>query len=113
MNTTSVPGMVLLSTLSDRLETILVYLISALGSTFSSFLFWAVSSSLASLTFCTICYGFFAGGFTVTYADTVKELRRQVPPADLGSIVSVSSLGRGSGIAVSAQRTTAGRWVDV
>ena len=91
------PGVVLLSTLSDRLDITLVYLISALGSTLSIFLVWGISSSIASLAVFAVCYGFFAGGFTATYAGTVRELRRQAPAADLGSIVGMLSLGRGIG----------------
>jgi MFS family permease len=77
-------------------------LLSTLGSAISVFLLWGLSSSSTALplliTF-ALTYGFFAGGFTATYAGIVRELRQISPPgaADLGSIFGLLSAGRGVG----------------
>ena len=97
LNTASVPGIVLLSALSDRTNVTNVIFISALGSTISIFCFWGLASSLPLLAVFTIFYGFFAGGFTSTYAGMFQELRRSAPGADLGSIIGLLSAGRGIG----------------
>ena len=97
LNTASVPGIVLLSALSDRTNVTNVIFISAAGSTISIFCFWGLASSLPLLVVFTICYGFFAGGFTSTYAGMFQELRRSAPGADLGSIIGLLSAGRGIG----------------
>jgi len=97
LNTASIPGVVLLSALCDRTNVTNVILISALGSTLSIFLLWGFSSSLPLLAVFAILYGFFAGGFTSTYAGTVQELRRISTGADLGSIFGLLSAGRGVG----------------
>ena len=97
LNTASVPGIVLLSALSDRTNVTNVIFISALGSAISIFCFWGLASSLPLLAVFTIFYGFFAGGFTATYAGMFQELRRSAPGADLGSIIGLLSAGRGIG----------------
>jgi hypothetical protein len=75
-------------------ESDLPHLISAL-STLSIFLL--LDFSLPFLAVFVIFYGFFAGGFTSTYAGTVQELRRISTAADLGSIFRLLSAGRGVG----------------
>ena|SRR2546423_11133883 len=97
LNTASVPGVVLLSALCDRTTVTNVIFISALGSTLSIFLFWGFSTSLSFMIVFALLYGFFAGGFTSTYAGTVKELRRVSTGSDLGSIFGLLSAGRGIG----------------
>jgi MFS family permease len=102
LNTASVPGVVLLSALCDRFHVSNVMLLSTLGSAISVFLLWGLSSSSTALPLLIIfalTYGFFAGGFTATYAGIVRELRRVSPPgaADLGSIFGLLSAGRGIG----------------
>jgi len=97
LNTASVPGVIILSALCDNVDVVTVILVSALGSTLSIFLIWGFSTSLPALVFFAITYGFFAGGFTATYAGAVKELRRVSTGADLGSIFGLLSAGRGIG----------------
>lgn len=97
LNTASVPGVVLLSAFCDRTNVTNVIFISALGSTLSVFLLWGLSTSLPAIIVFAITYGFFAGGFTSTYAGTVKELRRVSTGSDLGSIFGLLSAGRGIG----------------
>jgi MFS family permease len=77
-------------------------LLSTVGSVLSVFLLWGLSSpstALPLLIIFALSYGFFAGGFTATYAGIVRELRRVSPPgaADLGSIFGLLSAGRGIG----------------
>jgi MFS family permease len=97
LNTASVPGVVLLSAFCDRTNVTNVIFVSALGSTLSVFLLWGLSTSLPAIIVFAITYGFFAGGFTSTYAGTVKELRRVSTGSDLGSIFGLLSAGRGIG----------------
>jgi MFS family permease len=102
LNTASVPGVVLLSALCDRFHVANVMLLSTVGSALSVFLLWGLSSASTALPLLIIfalSYGFFAGGFTATYAGIVRELRRVSPPgaADLGSIFGLLSAGRGIG----------------
>jgi MFS family permease len=98
----SVPGVILLSALSDRIHVTNVILISTLGSAISVFLLWGLSSTSTAqpvLLVFAIFYGFLAGGFTATFAGMVRELRRVAPPgaADLGSMFGLLSAGRGLG----------------
>lgn len=97
LNTASVPGVVLLSTLCDHLEVTTVVFISAFGSFLSVLLLWGFSTSLPVLTVFAIVYGFFAGGFTSTYAGIVRKVRTTSTGADLGSIFGLLSAGRGIG----------------
>jgi MFS family permease len=102
LNTASVPGVIIFSTLSDRYHVSDVILMSTLGSAISVFTLWGLSSSSNAqpllITF-AIVYGFFAGGFTATSAGMIRELRIVAPPGavDLGSVVGLWSAGRGLG----------------
>ena len=97
LNTASVPGIVLLSALSDKTNVTNIIFISAAGSTISIFCFWGLATSLPLLIVFTIFYGFFAGGFTASYAGIFQELRHSAPGADLGSIIGLLGVGRGIG----------------
>lgn len=72
-------------------------LISTLGSAISVFLFWGFATSLPLIAMFAISYGFFAGGYTSTYAGTVKSLMEMAPRSEPGSIIGLLSLGRGIG----------------
>jgi MFS family permease len=97
LNTASVPGVIFLSSLCDKTHVTNVILISTLGSAISVFLFWGLSTSLPLIAIFAVSYGFFAGGFTSTYAGTVKSLKEEAPRSELGSIFGLLSLGRGIG----------------
>lgn len=97
LNTASVPGVILLSALCDRTSVTNVIFISAFGSAASIFLFWGFSTTLPAMVVFAIMYGFFAGGYTSTYAGTINELRRLSTGSDLGSICGLLSAGRGIG----------------
>ncbi|KAK4935188.1 hypothetical protein LTR10_023719 [Elasticomyces elasticus] len=103
VNVASVPGVVFLSSISDSVSVYSMVLISSLGSTLAVFLLWGLSSSSDRLiiTF-ALCYGFFAGSFTATFAATAQELRRVTPGgqrghAEIGSIFGLISMARGIG----------------
>jgi len=89
--------------MSDRVSVYTLIFISSFGSALAIFLLWGLSSSSPGLLVAfALCYGFFAGGFTATYAGTAKELRHVTPGgdtgrADIGSIFGLISLGRGIG----------------
>ena len=48
-----------------------------------------------------VIYGFFAGGFTSTYAGIVKSLREIAPDSEMGNVFGLLSLGRGIGNVIS------------
>ncbi|KIX98653.1 uncharacterized protein Z520_05954 [Fonsecaea multimorphosa CBS 102226] len=103
LNVAQVPGVMFLSALSDKVPVYTVILISSLGSTLAIFLLWGLaSSSTGRLIAFTLCYGFFAGGFTAVYAGAAQEFRRVTPGgntgrADLGSMMGLLGGGRGIG----------------
>jgi MFS family permease len=102
LNAATVPGVVLFSALCDRFHVSNIILLSTLGSAVSVFLFWGLSSPFTALPLLiafALSYGFFAGGFTATYAGMVRELRQVTPPgaADLGSMFGLLTAGRGIG----------------
>lgn len=97
VNTASVPGVVFLSALCDRINVTTVIFVSAMGSAVAVFLLWGFSVNLPILVVFSILYGFFAGGFTSTYAGTVQEVRRISTESDLGSIIGLLGFGRGIG----------------
>ena len=97
LNTASVPGVILLSSLCDKTHVSNVILISTLGSAISVLLFWGLSTSLPLIAIFAVTYGFFAGGFTSTIAGTVKSLKEVAPRSEPGSIIGLLSMGRGIG----------------
>ena len=103
LNIASVPGVMFLSAVSDRVSVYNIMLISSLGSTLAIFLLWGLASSSTGLLIAfSLCYGFFAGGFTATYAGAAREIRQvtsggDTGTADLGSILGLLAGGRGIG----------------
>lgn len=112
----SIGGVLFLTWLSDRSVSVFtIILISSLGSALGVFFLWGFAGgSMALLVSFSLAYGFFAGGFTASYAAVAKELRRvmqrrqetsQSGPglagADIGSIFGLLSLGRGIGNIIS------------
>ncbi|KAH8815513.1 major facilitator superfamily domain-containing protein [Xylogone sp. PMI_703] len=97
LNSASVPGVIFLSSLCDKTHVTNVILISTLGSAISVLLFWGLSTSIPLIAVFAVSYGFFAGGFTSTYAGTVKSLMETAPRSEPGSIIGMLSLGRGIG----------------
>ncbi|RFU35520.1 hypothetical protein B7463_g820, partial [Scytalidium lignicola] len=97
LNSASVPGVIFLSSLCDKTHVTNVILISTLGSAISVLLFWGLSTSIPLIAIFAVSYGFFAGGFTSTYAGTVKSLMETAPRSEPGTIMGMLSLGRGIG----------------
>ena len=97
LNAATVPGVLSLSYLCDRVDVTNVILISTVGSALSVFLCWGLATSLPVIAVFAVLYGFFAGGFTSTYAGTVKTMRALNPSADLGVLFGLLSVGRGIG----------------
>jgi len=102
LNMSGVPGVIFMSMLCDRMSARSVIALSAGGSTIAVFLFWGLSSSATSLpllmTF-AIVYGFFAGGFTSTFAAVAKETQSLAPEgsASTGNLFALISMARGVG----------------
>ena len=97
LNTATVPGVIALSALSDRLPVTHVVLISAAGSALSVFLLWGFATTLPTLFAFSIVWGFFAGGWTATYAGVLREMRGLDTGYDLGSMIGLLGAGRGVG----------------
>ncbi|TAQ88874.1 hypothetical protein B7494_g2809 [Chlorociboria aeruginascens] len=73
----SIPGALFHGILGDKLRPTTVILISSLGSTIASFVFWGLATGIALLAIFTILYGFFAGGFSSTYSGVLRELKEE------------------------------------
>jgi MFS family permease len=102
LNISGVPGVIVLSILCDHMSARSVIALSAAGSAVAIFLFWGLSSAAASLPLLmifAIFYGFFAGGFTATFAAVAKETQSLAPEgsADIGSLFALISMARGIG----------------
>jgi predicted MFS family arabinose efflux permease len=85
VNTTSIPGSIVMGSLGDHMSVTTVVLVSSLGSSLSVFLFWVSSSHLA-LTIFSLTYGFFARGFSSTWSGVTRETKNQSPIMDTGFI---------------------------
>lgn len=76
-------------------------LISAIGSSLVSFVFWGTATSLPLLIIFAIGYGLFAGGFTSTFIGMTKETLLQTTGADSGMVFGLFCVGRGVGAVTS------------
>jgi predicted MFS family arabinose efflux permease len=101
LNGASMPGVIVLSALCDKTHVTNILLVSTLGSAMSVLIFWGLSSSLSLTVVFAVIYGFFAGGFTSTYAGIVKSLREIAPDSEMGNVFGLLSLGRGIGNVIS------------
>jgi len=100
-NTTSVFGVVILGSLTDRLHVTSVILISSAGATLSVFLLWGFAASLPLLCIFSLIYGLFAGGFSSTWTGITREVKRKDDRAELGLVFGLLAAGRGIGSVVS------------
>ena len=100
-NVASVFGAVIVGSLTDRLHVTSVTLISALGATFSVFIFWGLAGSMPLLCIFGIVYGLFAGGFSSTYSGISVEIQRRDERAEFGLVIGTLAAGRGIGSVVS------------
>jgi len=97
LNATSVLGQVGFGYLIDRMHVTSVILISTIGATASIFLLWGLSMSFPLLCMFALMYGIFAGGFSSIYSGVIKEVQRNDPFAETGSIFGLLAAGRGIG----------------
>lgn len=79
----------------DRYHVTTVILISTVGATISVFLVWGLSSNLPLLVVFSVLYGFFGGGFVVTYTGVLKLVKGKYQTADTGILIGILCAGRG------------------
>ncbi|PGH11886.1 hypothetical protein AJ80_06951 [Polytolypa hystricis UAMH7299] len=97
MNGAIVFGCIFVGVLIDRFHVTTVILVSTIGATISAFVLWGLASSVPLILIFSITYGFFAGGFSSTYAGIVREIRTVSPNADTGIVFGFIAAGRGIG----------------
>lgn len=99
LNGAAVFGCIFVGILIDRYHVTTVTLISTIGATFSVFVLWGVSSSVAPLCIFSIAYGFFAGGYSSTYAGILRDVRSDENgrSGDPGLVIGFLAAGRGIG----------------
>ena len=107
VNTTSIPGGIVMGSLGDHLSVTTVLLVSSLGSALSVFFFWGFSSHVALLAIFSLTYGFFAGGFSSTWSAVTRELKMQSPAMDTGLVFGLLAGGRGIGNVISGPLSVA------
>jgi MFS family permease len=97
LNGATVFGCIAAGMLCDRLHVTTVILLSTIGATFSVFVLWGLSASIPLLCVFSIVYGFFAGGFSSTYAGVMRDVSLKQPGSDPGMVLGVLAAGRGIG----------------
>jgi len=101
VNVAAVFSQLCIGYLVDRLSVSTVMLISAVGSSLVSFVFWGTATRLPLLTIFSVGYGLFAGGFTSTFIGMTKETLQQTTGADSGMVFGLFCMGRGVGAVAS------------
>ncbi|KAF2690272.1 putative MFS monocarboxylate transporter [Lentithecium fluviatile CBS 122367] len=107
INTTSIPGGIVIGGLGDHFSVTTTILISTLGSALAVFLFWGLSEHIALLVVFAITYGFFAGGFSSTWSGVLTEVKGQAPSVDTGFLFGLLAGGRGIGNVISGPLSVA------
>ncbi|PGG99221.1 hypothetical protein AJ79_08651 [Helicocarpus griseus UAMH5409] len=97
LNAAMVFGCIFVGVLVDRFHVTTAILVCTIGATVSTFVFWGLAMSIPLLCIFSIVYGFFAGGFSSTYAGIVKEMRKVNPGVDSGMVFGMVAAGRGIG----------------
>jgi MFS family permease len=101
LNIFSVLGSIGMGFLCDRLCVHTVIAISTAGATLSVFLLWGLATELPLLVVFAATYGFFAGGFSATWAGMMKEVQRVSTGARMGTLMGLFAAGRGIGAVLS------------
>ncbi|KAM5349162.1 hypothetical protein ACJ41O_008985 [Fusarium nematophilum] len=102
INVASVFGCVAMGALTDRLHVTDCFMISAAGTTISTFFLWGFSTNLPVLYLYCIIYGLFAGSYTSAWPGIMRMVTAG-PSSDSGSsfdpamVLGVLSAGRGIG----------------
>lgn len=111
VNVASVFGCVAMGHLIDRLEVTRCLLVSTVGATVGTFLFWGLSVNLPVLYVFCVVYGLFAGAYTSAWPGIMKEVTRRGTgegaeegsgkAADPSMVFAFLAMGRGVGNVVS------------
>ncbi|EAQ84311.1 hypothetical protein CHGG_10715 [Chaetomium globosum CBS 148.51] len=111
-NIASVIGCILMGFIIDRWHVTTCCLACAVGSSFSIFLLWGFSGSVAPLFVFAVIYGIFAGAWVATWSGMVKAVQRSETTADASTVLAWISTGRGIGNVVSGPLSEALLRVD-
>ncbi|CAL5869696.1 uncharacterized protein PFLUO_LOCUS3926 [Penicillium psychrofluorescens] len=116
-NATSVAGGIAVGMLCDRFSVTNIMLLSSVGSALSVILFWGMAGSedpgssqtaMGLLITFSICYGFFAGGFSSTWSGVITQIKRDSSPSlETGLVFGLLAGGRGIGNVISGPLSTA------
>ncbi|KAK7421467.1 hypothetical protein QQX98_002166 [Neonectria punicea] len=118
VNVASVFGCVAMGLLTDKLHVTTCFMLSAAGTTISTFFVWGFSTSLPVLYIYCIVYGFFAGSYTSAWPGIMRQVTSGQNSRDEGSgrggssfdpamVMGMLSAGRGIGNLVSGPLSTA------
>ncbi|KAJ5604634.1 hypothetical protein N7510_009788 [Penicillium lagena] len=116
-NATSVAGGIAVGMLCDRFPVTNIMLLSSVGSALSVILFWGLAGSedpgssqtaMGLLITFSICYGFFAGGFSSTWSGVITQIKRDSSSSlETGLVFGLLAGGRGIGNVISGPLSTA------
>lgn len=97
LNGSMVFGCIFVGVLIDRVHVTTAVFVCTAGATFSVFVLWGLAASIPLLCIFSVVYGFFAGGFSSTYAGVIKHITSSYPGSDPGMVIGVMAAGRGIG----------------
>ena len=98
----------LVGLLGDRLHDVeTVILVATVGSAGAVFLFWGLADRVGLLVVFAMLYGFFAGGFSATWAGVAVRVKEEMEAVDTGLVFGMLAGGRGVGNVVSGPLSAA------
>ncbi|KIO32296.1 hypothetical protein M407DRAFT_57001, partial [Tulasnella calospora MUT 4182] len=106
MNATSMPGLVLIGGMSDKLDLRLSISLSTVGSALAIFLVWGFTAKLAPLLVFACIYGFFSGGFSVLWPKFIGVISISLSRSSQFYLPTDLSAGRGLGNVLSGPLST-------
>ncbi|KAI9801917.1 MAG: hypothetical protein M1833_002232 [Piccolia ochrophora] len=107
LNGTSPCGSIIIGILNDHMHFTTAILISAVGSTVAVLLFRGLSTQVAMLAVFSVVYGFFAGGFCLTWPGVLTEMKHESPALEAELVFGLLAGGRGVGNVVSGPLSVA------
>ncbi|KAG8977429.1 hypothetical protein FRC05_001827 [Tulasnella sp. 425] len=105
MNATSMPGLILIGGMSDKLDLRLSISLSTVGSALAIFLVWGFTAKLAPLLVFACIYGFFSGGFSVLWPKFIGVISKDDPHL-YSTLMSLFIASRGLGNVLSGPLST-------
>ncbi|KAG8926282.1 hypothetical protein FRC01_009062 [Tulasnella sp. 417] len=105
MNATSMPGLILIGGMSDKLDLRLSISLSTVGPALAIFLVWGFTANLAPLLVFACIYGFFSGGFSVLWPKFIGVISKDDPHL-YTTLMSIFVSSRGLGNVLSGPLST-------